>query len=454
MKRIIAIFASLILLGCSPAINRATFPTVQTSLEINTDDFLSVEYLASRPIKQLFLKRTPDKQRATRWISPDGAFAIEHTDKVDVIKRIDGKSFERATFNIPMTYTVLPKDYAPFMPYRKAGMLIHSGRFHVCLTKCDDENGQQNFPMKITAPISESLILSGETLTGTQIWNDVKDGTMIYIGPSKPLETEYVIALVDPALPRDIQAPLDELFPQLMAYYVDKLGALDSKPMLFASLDRHSGPDGNPNSNSFSSQGGTLPGQVFMHFSGDAWFEDEAARGPNITGFLEWFFAHEAGHLYQRGSEYISDENDAWIHEGGADAFAVLALSQLDKATPDYIRKRKTEAFESCTEGLKKGPLDTAADRGDFDLMYNCGMIIQLMIDKAVRQKSNDSSDLFTVWADFLAKVKQGNAWNSATFLDTVKTHAGSEVRALSENIISTKNILNLLQSQETVIDF
>ena len=286
------------------------------------------------------------------------------------------------------------------------------------------------------------------------MWDDVKDGTMIYVGPSNPVETDYVIALVDPALPRDIQGPLDELIPQLMAYYVDKLGALASKPMLFASLDRHSGPDGNPNSNSFSSQGGTLPGQVFMHFAGDAWFEDEAVRGPNITGSLEWFFAHEAGHIYQRGSEHFSDKNEAWIHEGGADAFAALALSQLGKATPDYIQKRKNEAIESCLEGLKKGPLNTAADRGDFGLMYNCGMVVQLAVDKAVRQKSNGTSDLFTVWADFLVKVKGGNPWNTTTFLDTVETHGGSDVRALSENIIAAKETLTSAQLHNTIIDF
>jgi len=454
MKRIITIIVSLIISGCSPVVDHEAVPNVQTSLEILTEDILRVSYSTSRPTKQLFLKRTPDKQRATRWISPDGKFTIEHEDKVDVIKRTDGTSFDTAAFNIPMKYTTLPKDYAPFMPYRETGMLIHSGRFHVCLQKCDDENREQVFPMKVVAHISESLILLGETLKGTQMWDDQKDGTMIYIGRSKPLETNYVIALVDAALPQDIQDPLDELFPQLMAYYVEKLGALDRKPMLFASLDRHSGPDGNPNSNNFSSQGGTLPGQVFMHFAGDAWFEDEDVRGPNITGYLEWFFAHEAGHLYQRGADYISDENDAWIHEGGADAFAVLALSKLDKSTPAYIQKRKKEAVESCLEGLKKGPLDTAADRGDFDIIYSCGMIIQLSIDKAVRQKSNESSDLFTVWVDFLERVKLGNAWNSATFLDVVESHGGSDVRALSEDIIAANGAINSIQLQDAIIDF
>lgn len=451
MKRSITLLASLIISGCSPVVEQDAVSTIQTSLEIITEDSLRVTYAVSRPSKHLFLKRTPDKQRATRWVSHDGEFTIEHEDNVDIITRTDGASFKTAVFNVPMTYTTLPKDYAPFMPYRKAGMLIHSGRFHACYKKCDDEIRVHSFPMKIIAPTSESIILLGRTLKGTQTWDDKKDGTMVYIGVSKPSETDYVISLVDPALPRDIQIPLDELFPQLMAYYVKKLGPLNNKPMLFASLDRHSGPDGNPNSNNFSSQGGTLPGQVFMHFSGDAWFENEDVRGFNITSHLEWFFAHEAGHLYQRAAEYISDENDAWIHEGGADAFAALALSQLDKSSPTYIQKRTIEAVESCLEGLKKGPLTTAADRGDFSSMYSCGMVIQLSIDKAVRQKSNGRSDLFSVWADFLAKVKQGNIWNSTTFLDTVESYAGPDVRMLSEDIIAANEALNSSRLEEAI---
>ena len=128
MKRIITFFSALIISGCNPTLGHEVVPNIETSLEIITDDTLRVSYSASRPTKQLFLKRTPDKQRATRWRSPDGEFIVEHKDKVDVIKRIDGASFDTARFNIPMSYTVLPKDYAPFMPYKKIGMLIHSGR--------------------------------------------------------------------------------------------------------------------------------------------------------------------------------------------------------------------------------------------------------------------------------------------------------------------------------------
>ena len=141
--------------------------------------------------------------------------------------------------------------------------------------------------------------------------------------------------------------------------------------MLFAALDRDAAPDGNPLSNNFSSQGGTLPGQVFMHLAGDGWLEPLDVRGDYAGEFLAWFFAHEAAHLYQRASDYNSIEEDAWIHEGSAEAFAAITMQELELASDASIETRKTQSVEKCLEGLKQDDLRTAGSRQDFDLYYS-----------------------------------------------------------------------------------
>jgi len=424
---------------------------IQTTLEMISEVTLRVTYIAPYEATELFFKRTPDSQRQKRWSSLTDKIVIEHRGDVDVIKHIDGAGFTKVSFDVPMTYTHLPKDYAPFMPYRDNGMLIHSGRFQLCLTVCASDDDLIAFPMSISFPKTERIILLGDVLHEATSWIDTNDGTMIYVGRADSIETDFVISIVDPFLPDDVRKPLDKLFPELMAYYANRLGVLEQKPMLYASFDRYSKPDGNPLSNNFSNQGGVLPGQVFMHFSGDAWFEDEDIRGAETTGFLLWFFAHEAGHLYQRGADYFPSDDDAWIHEGGADAFAAIGLLDLKAVSPAYVTKRKTDAIEQCLKGLEKGPLDMAADRGAFDLLYSCGMVIQLSIDKALRDNSNGQSDLFDIWALFLKEVKAGKPWTQKTFLDIVKTHAGLDVHGLATSIILADTSLTSERLKEAI---
>ena len=88
-------------------------------------------------------------------------------------------------------------------------------------------------------------------------------------------------------------------------------GALSFRPELYVSIDARPRKDGNE-----STQGGTLPGQILMHFDG------ETAR-KRISGgspfWLDWFFAHEAAHLFQqdKAGGLIGDDEAEWIHEGG-----------------------------------------------------------------------------------------------------------------------------------------
>lgn len=445
---LVSILVALVILavGCRPAKpnkNLIDSTDIQITLEITSAETLRVTYMTGPPSEELFFNRTPDKQRQERWVAVNENIIIENRNGIDVIKHINGEKFTTVSFEVPMTYTHLPKDYAPFMPYRENGMLIHSGRFQTCLSVCDSDEAQEVFPMSLLVPKAERVILFGEVLNKTTSWIDKNDGTMIYVGRGDSIETDFVISIVDPFLPDDVHKPLNDLFPDLMAYFANRLGRLEQKPMLFASLDRYSKPDGNPLSNNFSSQGGVLPGQVFMHFSGDAWFENEDIRGPETTGFLLWFFAHEAGHLYQRGADYFPTDSDAWIHEGGADAFAAIALAELKSISPAYITRRKQEAIELCLKGLEAGPLEGAAKRGDFDLLYKCGMVIQLAIDKAVRDKSKGQSDLFDIWALFLEEVKEGKPWSQKTFLELVETHVNKDTHDFAISIITAETHLS-----------
>lgn len=441
MRMLLTGVMALFLAGCeAPALRDAALAqsvTVETSMFLSDPDTLVVTYTPSAPVPMLALRRTADDSRLSRWkpVNPD--IEIIHLEDRDYIRRKDRRRFGDESFEVPATYVSMPKDYAPFMPFRDGGLLIHSGRFQACPVDCRLDGAPDSFAMTLSPLSGGRVILHGAVSDGPVSWTDRHDGTMVYIGAGEPVETPDLIAVLDAELPGDIRAALDEFFPRLMQYYAARLGRLPEKPMLFAALDRHAQPDGNPDSNNYSSQGGTLPGQVFMHLVGDGWFEDQAVREAQTAGFLPWFFAHEAGHLYQRMETVDFDMGESWIHEGGADAFAALTARELGAVEAQYLSFRINDAVAQCLRGLEGGSLADAGERGAFDLYYACGMVIQLMADEEIRARSGGDQDLFDLWTAFLDDIEAGAPWTGETFLGHVGQMAGPEVLALSRRIIA-----------------
>ena len=177
-------------------------------------------------------------------------------------------------------------------------------------------------------------------------------------------------------------------------------------------------------------QGGTLPGQVFMHFYGPGWEDSESDY--NSPEEIAWFFAHEAGHLFQHGVSGALQSS--WIHEGAAEAFAYLLAGDLEAVPEEYLAMRRQRAIEDCRDALGDGTLTSAAERGHFSDYYQCGLVIFLAIDAATRVNSDDRQDLFGFWATLIAASSENVSWDTTDFLKEVEHSTGP---ALSKHLLS-----------------
>ncbi len=163
-----------------------------------------------------------------------------------------------------------------------------------------------------------------------------------------------------------------------------------------------------------------MPGQVFIHLYGDDW------RKPFALGevvVLDWFFAHEAAHFFQRAgtNDIIGSDSEGWIHEGGADAMAALVMRDRGDAERAYVAKRIDQARKVCSEGLASVALNAASRAGKFDLHYQCGILIALAIDADVRRGSAGARNLHDVNRRFFATVRAGTPWNGRSFLEAAR---------------------------------
>ena len=420
--------ATALLAACSGG--EAADGTLSVSLERAGGD-MAVTYQSAEPVSRLSFRRVAGPVRADRWQVPDG-FALAHdaAADTDTLARVDGEPFRRVTATVSATYAKLPKDYAPFSPFSDGGLLIHSGRFQACANVCPKNDADWSQPVRLAIPDGEHAIVGGEVFRADFVdWIEREDGRKVYLGRADPVDTPRVVAVVDPALPAAVRGPLDSLLPRLLDAFAARFGELDAKPELYVSIEPP--PELEPGMTSLSAQGGTLPGQVFMHLSGNLWTMPAERWDAEQRRFLPVFFAHEAAHLFQRVQGVEREDDASWIHEGGADALALVVLRELNELDGEGLDAEVDTRINACAEGLEEMPLNDAIERGRFDLHYACGMAVQLAAEA-------EGADLVEVWRDFQGRVKDGEPWDADTFRASLTGHGATRAAVLSTRLSAT----------------
>jgi len=332
-----------------------------TEIQKSASGDWSVSYTSAVPIKSLMFAISPNDSRRTRWSPEDKVFQLNYLNGKEILTRRDNQYFNRVKFRLTPTYTHLPKHYAPFSPYSDKGMLFHSARFFACPNLC---SGQENlWSLSLKVPKGEHIVLNGESHQGEISWWDKNDGRKVYVGKGAVSEYKHYIGIIDKKLPPGIREKLELLFPQMMTKLSMHYGALENKPMLFASY-------GHTSDGSFGRQGGTLPDQVFMHWYGP--LPQQKAENEALL----WFFAHEAAHMYQHLLGRARSPIDNWVHEGHADMMAKKLIQALFPQYKAYVQHRSQVAKEKCLAVAEQSSLHKEVARNNYDILYQCGLFI------------------------------------------------------------------------------
>ncbi len=362
-----------------------------------------ITYRTAQPVTRLTFVRNPDNSRKTRWQPLKSEFVVERESGIEFIARHDGRPFGAVTVSVSPEYFPLPKEYAPFTPFSDGGMVFHSGRFFACEEHCR----QQRYTWKMTliAPDGDNIIVGGQVYEGKTQWLDGGNGQKIYVGKAHPVSDGAFVSVIDTQLPEKLHHSLRDNLPGLIHFFSEKFGQLGYRPTLFASFSSHV-------NGGYGSQGGTLPGQIFMH-----WYGKKAIQ-PFDSQATYWFFAHEIAHLFQGEASQTNSPHQAWIHEGAADLFAGLASDS------DYYYKRLGNAQRKCQKGLKKGTSFSQSVTQNPYLHYTCGLVIfDAIHTDLVRQKTGS---VFELWQHYNHKVSQGAPATAATFLAVVSQYSST----------------------------
>lgn len=427
--KVIAIIAALLpplAVALDPSSHPAV-PTPEIRIYAKQGRDWEVTYRLKEPTQKLAFSRRSGRSRSEIW-KTDPDFEIVAMGKNDTIRRRDTRTFDRVSVAIPPAYGAgAGAGYGPFMPFGDGGILFYTGQLFACPDECPDD---ARWSMHVTVVGWVHILAQRHWMARQTTWTEIGDGCLVYIGETRPVETADMVTVLDGALPVAVRSQLLRQIPDFMHYFGMRLGALPRKPIVFASYDAS-------HAHGWGREGGAPAGcgQIFTHFYGKGW-SDEMAK-PDFTSSLAWHFAHEAAHLYQR---LQVNDRDAWIHEGGAEAFAATALRASDDAEAAYVGSRVETAAKDCSKKLRDRTMRAALDAGDVGVGYSCGLVLNMPIDAAVRRAFPATDGIYAIWRDLIARRAGKGEVSEADFLESVGNIGGSQLAESVRRLVTAKN--------------
>lgn len=335
-----------VLVGTANAATPAPLHTELTLTHIAADKWRA-DYVFAEPITavELGAQAGPYRKQAWRPLTP-GVELVAHDDNEGMRS---ASPLTKLSVEISAYDDFSEGQYAPIDRFSDGGWDFYLGFLYGALTQGGHERS-----------MDVALHLHG--LPGETVIAPAKPGTELagyaYFGPQKPARMGNVNVIIDPQAPAWLRDVLDGTTAKVSQFYEQAFQRkLIDMPLISVALVGFDGAPGN-----ISIKGGAVGGGIAYRLQGAGLVDDH----PKRRAFMARLVAHEMAHLWQvnltRGG---IGGNDAWIHEGGAEAIMLEALRATGIFTEEASDQYAQELLQEC-EQLKD---DVTVNRG----LYACG---------------------------------------------------------------------------------
>ncbi len=343
------------------------------------------------PVRALRFERPAQGFRSRTFEVLTPRFRFDRDGEFEVL-RSDGTSAREVRVRFPEFDEQLSREYEFFRRFTDGGVAMYTG--HLVARPADDA-GERAFVrrFRFIPPSGAAVIVDGERRDGPVEWIDATGrGTYVYFGSAVPVASEDVIAIVDPGLPQWIARRTRDALPRLFALYRERLDAAPpARPFVLFDYDPGT-------SAGYEYGGGILPGVIQLGVQGTAWDTESSSATIELLHFL----AHEAAHVWNGEIAHYPGSEDAWMHEGGADALAERALMEMQLIDEARFLDYQTAALNDCRSGLVATSLRASTREGRPQLVYACGNIIALLTEAVLRPHG---ADLFDFWHALIVRA-------------------------------------------------
>ena len=410
-------------------------------------DSWQVNYVLPNAVDQVAFRRPSNLDRRKLYTIDESKFKWDQEGDTLLIRSIGGKKFTSLSIEFSSYYDFIQKDYTHNIKYTDGSVLLYTNHLALGTDTTEDKlvNAEEsslegashtNAAFKETkfhfyGP-NQNIVFLGQSFKNKAQWSLEGQGTYIYFGNIQPIEDDNMIAIVDPALPKWVWNQTQQTFPKLFDYYKSKTGqTLNFKPVVFFNYDQVDGDYSNYN-------GGTLDGLVQLTINGQRWHLENKEKFNRLFHFL----AHEAAHFWNGLMFSFVEPNHAWMHEGGADAFANLAMMDFGLIGYEQMIERFEEAANKCFLNKNSEPLEQSAKLRRYRNYYDCGATMALASHFAV-QAIDSNKTVFDIWKSiFEAKIKD-RTYSQQDYFEALNHLSGSTELSSAFEMFGSQSDLN-----------
>lgn len=384
-------------------------------------DLWQVRYVLPIAVDHVAFSRNSNFDRRKLYQFDPAKFVWDKAGDVLLIRSLDGSKFQTLELSFNSFYDFIQKDYTHNIKFTDGSMLLYTNHLTLGANIIEDKaispigasfNGTQ---FHFYAP-KQNIIFLGQTYQDHAQWTLENEGTYIYFGTIAPIETDTMLAIVDPKLPKWVWAHTQQYFPKLFDYYKHKTGqALNFKPIVFFNYDQLAADYANYS-------GGTLDGLVQLTINGKRWNEENNKQFNTLFHFL----AHEAAHFWNGQMFSFTDQTEAWMHEGGADAFANFAMLEFGLIDNVQMMQQFEDAANSCVLNKGAESLQQSAKLWRYRNYYSCGAVMALASHVAIQAKAADKS-VFDLWQGMFNASTANKTYSQQDYFNQLSLLTGSE---------------------------
>lgn len=382
-----------------------------------------VRYRLAEPAGRLqFFGDFGDRRRAHWRIETPGLRWQTVTDDQgqphDAVVAADGARLDAITLRFASDGTKLPHRYPLNRRFSDGSEWLYTGHLYAAPMREGVPEREARMQLQLVPISGEGVELQGRRLHGPLDWREPDPelrGAFAYFGRLPAVESPAARVIADPSLPPYLGELFANRYPELLRYYTERTGhPLTRRATVLIAFQ--------PDRDGSDLDGNALPGSFDLNFQGRGWREDS----PDTRRRAFEFIAHESAHLWN-GDRFASKPGDAapWMHEGGAEAFAWLAMRHLGLLDAAGLKDRAERAIYRCQRDLGAGGLSlkTAFQQGHYHLGYSCGAAMNLLAGAALQ----DRGGLFALWRSvFQLSASTGRRYDTEQYFVALEQLAGN----------------------------
>ncbi|KJY92494.1 hypothetical protein CWB89_12175 [Pseudoalteromonas piscicida] len=435
----ITLLFSLLLMLSTPTLASESENKLQIHVHYQqASDSWLIQYKLPKAVERVSFARQSNFDRTQHYQITQPDLKWQQEDGVLSITAANGKKFTSFSLAFDSFYGFILKDYSQNVQYSDGSVLFYTN--HLSLSEKLTAQSEPIFDgtrFYFYSPKTD-IVFSGKRYKHKASWDLAGDGTYIYFGTITPIENDNMIAVVDPALPKWVWQNTQTYFPKLFDYYAKKLDQpLNFKPVVFFNY-AHLADD-------FANyEGGTLAGLVQLSVNGKRWQNKDSERFNQLFHFL----AHESAHFWNGQMYAVEDHGHAWLHEGGADAFANFAMLEFGFIDAKQWLQKFEESANQCLLNKEQTALNESAKLQRYKNYYSCGAVMALASHYQV-QATNPSLSLFDIWRHLFAQSK-AYSYNQSDYFNVLNGLIGNDRLAKVLGRFSDQRVEDNLSEIET----